>query len=489
MTAGDTGPNSKNRRTGLNMTPRFFAAPKADSRPGQARILSVADLNRLVAGMLKERFGDVWVTGEVSNLKSYPSGHLYLVLKDDAAQIDAVVFRGSAAKLRFELENGLQIIGHGRLDLYEPRGRYQLILDHLEPSGLGSLQKAFEQLKHRLAAEGLFDETRKRPLPVLPRTVGIVTSPVGAAIHDMLRTFRTHRARMKVLICPVAVQGREAAGQVAEAVEVLSGVEDVDVIIVGRGGGSLEDLWCFNEEIVARALARSRVPVVTGIGHETDFTIADFVADFRAATPTAAAVRVAQGWEELEDRLTDLALRLREAIERELLERERRFEELSRHRAFELIRRVLADEQHRVERAAVRAGAAASELVRLRLSGLNRLRERLAVQSPVARLERSRRRLEKLTTGLVRPVELRLQERTLRLREASARLDALSPLASLARGYAVLRTPAGAIVNRIAQLAPGDRIEALVSDGRADCEVRSTRPGTRTGESPGRNEA
>ncbi|MFO7676392.1 MAG: exodeoxyribonuclease VII large subunit [bacterium] len=441
------------------------------------RVLTVAQVNRLVAGMLAERFHDIWVTGEVSNLKAYPSGHCYFVLKDDAAQLDAAMFRGSVARLKFRLEDGMQVVGHGRLDLYEPRGRFQLILDRAEPAGLGALQAAFEQLKRRLAAEGLFDEERKRPLPALPRTVGIVTSTAGAALRDMLRTLALHRARVRVLVYPAQVQGEGAAEQVAAGVRALSARDDVDVIIVGRGGGSIEDLWCFNEEVVARAIAGSRVPVVSGVGHETDFTIADFAADLRAATPTAAAQAVARGWDDLERRLGELAGRLAEAVERALADRERRLDELARHRAFESALARLADARHRAERAAARAGAAAAAGIHRRVEAANRLGERLAGQNPQARLERARRRLESATALAARRVEALAREQRARLREALARLDALSPLASIGRGYALLRTPAGAVVSRVGQVAAGDRLEALVSDGRVDCEVRGTRRG------------
>jgi exodeoxyribonuclease VII large subunit len=427
--------------------------------------------------MLAESFGDIWATGEVSNLKSYPSGHRYFVLKDEASQIDAAVFRSVGTRLGFELEDGLQIVGHGHLDLYEPRGKYQLILDRLEPVGLGALQKAFEQLKKKLAAEGLFAESRKRPLPLLPRVVGIVTSPSGAAIHDMLRTFRLHRARMRVLVHPAQVQGDGAGEQVAQGIRALSDHGDVQVIIVGRGGGSVEDLWCFNEEVVARAIAASRVPVVSGVGHEVDYTIADFVADFRAATPTAAAAMVARGWEQLEDRFGELMRRLIEAIEQELLDREHRLEEFARHRAFDVVRGRLAEARHRVERAATGAGAAAGVSVRVRLATFNQRRERLAAQGPLVRLERVRRRLEQSAGGVARRAELAVRERGARFRESAARLAALSPLAILARGYSVLRSAGGAVISRADQVAGGDRIEALVSDGRLECEVLATQRG------------
>lgn len=443
----------------------------------QPRVLTVAEVNHLVAGMLAERFRDIWVTGEVSNLKVYPTGHHYFALKDESSQLDAVMFRSSAAKLKFKLESGAQVIAHGRLDLYEARGKYQFVLDHAEPAGLGALQQAFEQLKKKLAAEGLFDEKRKRSLPVLPRVVGIVTSPAGAALQDMLRTLRLNRAGAKVLLFPAQVQGDGAAEQVAEGVRVLSGLPEVEVIIVGRGGGSIEDLWCFNEEAVARAIAASRVPVVSGVGHETDFTIADFVADLRAATPTAAAQAVSRGWVELPARFAELARRLMEATEQELADREQRLAEMVRHRAFEVMRNRLADAGFRVERAAGGAAAAAGAGVAKRLAQMNRFRHRLAVQSPAARLERFRRRFEAAAAGMSRRVELATRERRARLRETAARLDTLSPLASLGRGYSILRTSAGRVVTRVGQLAPGDAVEALVSDGRLECEVRSARIG------------
>jgi len=427
--------------------------------------------------MLAERFRDIWVTGEVSGLKVYPSGHHYFALKDESSQLDAVMFRSSASKLKFKLESGDQVIAHGRLDLYEPRGKYQFVLDHAEPAGLGALQQAFEQLKKKLAAEGLFDAARKRPLPVLPRVIGIVTSPAGAALQDMLRTLRLNRAGAKVLLFPAQVQGDGAAEQVAEGVRVLSGLSEVEVIIVGRGGGSIEDLWCFNEESVVRAIVGCRVPVVSGVGHETDFTIADFVADARAATPTAAAQAVSRGWAELPARFVELARRLMEATEQELADREQRLAEMVRHRAFEVMRNRLADAGFRVERAAGGAAAAAGAGVARRLADTNRLRQRLAAQSPLARLERVRRRLDSAAAGLSRRVELSVREQRARFRESSARLDALSPLASLGRGYSVLRTRAGRVVSRVGQVAPGDVVEALVSDGRVECEVRAARRG------------
>lgn len=435
----------------------------------------MSQVNQLVAGMLTEHFSDIWLTGEVSGLKAYPSGHLYFTLKDEDSQLDAVCFRSAASRLKFRLEDGLEVTGHGRLDLYAPRGKYQVVLDQIEPRGLGALQLRFEQLKKRLAAEGLFDEERKRPLPTLPRVVGIVTSPAGAAIHDMLRTLRLHRARVEVLVWPSQVQGEGAAGQVAAGVAALNEFPGVDVIIVGRGGGSLEDLWAFNEEPVARAIAASRVPVVSGVGHETDFTIADFTADVRAATPTAAAQLVAQGWQELDERLARAASELVEAAEQAQLDRVQRLEELVRDRAFESVRTRLADARLAVERGLAGVERGVKELVRADLAAVAGLRERLARQHPAERLARTRARLESSLGRAARAAETRLARWRERSGQASARLHALSPLASLGRGYAVCTGADGRVKSRVEQAFPGERVGVRLSDGRIDCEVLEVR--------------
>ncbi len=438
------------------------------------KVLSVSQVNALVAGMLGEYFSDVWIEGEVSNFKAYASGHLYFALKDEGSQLQAVCFRHSAQRLKFELEDGLAVIGHGRLEVYQPNGKYQIILDTIEPKGLGALQKAFEQLKRKLEKEGLFAAERKRPLPSLPRTVGIVTSPSGAAIHDMLRTLRLHKAQVKVVLCPAQVQGEGAAEQIAEGVAALCARPEVDVIIVGRGGGSIEDLWPFNEEVVARAICCSRVPVISGVGHETDFTIADFVADVRAATPTAAAQLVAKPWEELETRLNHVAGQLLEATEQVLFEKQQAIEELTRHRAFELMAAHLADLGHRVERMAGAAEGAARARLRDAVAALTVLDRSLNSLNPVARILRQKVALQALAARLEKPTLAFLSRQNVRLGQAGARLDALSPLASLGRGYSICLKPDGSIVSRIAQVGAGDDVRLRVSDGAIDCRVERT---------------
>jgi len=421
--------------------------------------------------MLGERFGDLWVTGEVSGLRAYPSGHLYFALKDEGSQIDAVCFKSVAQTLRFELEDGLSVVGHGRLDMYVPRGRYQLVLDHIEPRGQGALQLAFEKLKAKLDKEGLFAPERKRPVPNLPGVVGLVTSPAGAVLHDIMRTLAHHRARLLVRLFPAQVQGEAAAAQIAEGVRVLSGQPDVELIIVARGGGSIEDLWPFNEEIVARAIAAARVPVVSGVGHETDFTIADFVADVRAPTPTAAAQLVARGWEELAGRLDDAGSGLVEGVERMLLDKEREVEELVRHRSFELVRQRLAETAHRLERGLLRSEAGVRGDLRRDRSAVTELERRLAARHPSAVLAAQRGWLERLEFALEKGQKLQVEGPKSELAGFRAKLDALSPLASLARGYSICRRPDGTVVSRTGQVRAGDGVDVRVTDGVLGCRV------------------
>lgn len=424
-----------------------------------------------MAGLLADRFSDIWLAGEISGLRVYPSGHLYFSLKDEESQIDAVCFRSSAQRLRFEPQDGLEVLGHGRLDLYAPRGKYQVVLDQIEPRGTGALQQAFETLKKRLSSEGLFDARRKRPLPVLPRTVGIVTSPAGAALHDMLETLRLHRARVDVLVCPVQVQGEGAAGQIAAGVAILNEHGKSDVLIVGRGGGSIEDLWSFNEEVVARAIAASRIPVVSGVGHEVDFTIADFVADARAATPTAAAQLVARGWLELDQRLRTSADALVEAQEQVILDREQRLDASVKHRAFELVRTALNDAERVLETglgAAERGLRAHLRHATARVAGLA---ERIARQHPAARVERQRTRLLRLLSRAEDNTQGRLAGFAGQVRAAAAKLDVLSPLASLGRGYSICRRQDGTVVRSTGQVVRGEHVAVRVTDGSIGCEV------------------
>lgn len=422
--------------------------------------------------MLRELFDDVRVEGEVSNFKAYPSGHLYFALKDAEAQLQAVCFRSAAVRLRFVPEDGMLVVAHGRLDLYPATGKFQIVVDWMEPKGAGALQKAFEQLKKRLAAEGLFAQDRKRPLPRVIRTLGIVTSPAGAVIHDMLQTLRLRRSPAKVLLVPVQVQGEGAAVQIAEGIHQLNLRGGVDAIIVGRGGGSLEDLWPFNEEVVARAIAGSQIPVISAVGHEVDFTISDLVADIRAATPTAAAELVAAGWDDIGRQLAEAYESAVAAIEQLLAEAGVRLEALVRDRAFEVVRLQLAEVRQLVERLSGAAERYLRQRVQTSLARWNVLTRQLTAQHPGERLNRQRVQL-RLQLELLERGQLKLvADERFRLGSAASRLDALSPLASLGRGYSICQKQDGTVVTRAGQVAAGERVGVRVSDGRLDCDVR-----------------
>src|SRR3954466_15183448 len=291
------------------------AQPQPAPSPQPRRVLSVTELTVRVRDLLEQEFFEVWVEGELSNCRVWNTGHLYFTLKDGSAQVRAVIFRSALRYLKFKPVDGLRVVARGRVSVYEPKGEYQLVCEHLEPHGRGALQLAFEQLKKRLQDEGLFDAARKRPLPALPRKIGIVTSLDGAAIRDIIKVLRRRYANAHLVICPARIQGEDAAAEIARALRQIAGVPAVDVVIVGRGGGSIEDLWAFNEEVVARAIARVPVPVISAVGHETDVTIADFVADLRAPTPSAAAELVVAAKDQFCNRIDTLRDRLRAAAD------------------------------------------------------------------------------------------------------------------------------------------------------------------------------
>ena len=415
-------------------------------------MLTVSELTARLRGVVEETFPALWVEGEVSNFRLYGAGHAYFTLKDEGAQLRAVLFRNRMRRLRFEPGDGQHLLAFGALEVYAQRGEYQLVVERLEPRGLGALQLAFEQLKQRLAAEGLFDPRRKRALPRFPRRIGIATSPGGAAVRDMLRVIGRRFAGLSIVVAPCRVQGEGAGAEIARAIADLNGLGDVDVIIVGRGGGSLEDLWAFNEEVVARAIAGSKAPVVSAVGHEADVTIADFVADVRAATPSNAAELVVREKQAVADALDALRRRLERGVARPLAELARRVD----------------GAQGRLARAGAGAHARARHRVEL-------LTSRLHAASPFARLASHRHRLERARARLDGLLARRLEGGRHRLGAAVGRLDSLSPLAVLGRGYSLTRTPDGTIVRRAGQVEPGDAVNVLLHEGTLRCRVERTR--------------
>lgn len=435
-------------------------------------VYTVSALTRAIRDALEPRFSLVWVSGEVSNLRQPPSGHYYFTLKDENAQIRAVFFKGSHQHLRYKPEEGKQVLCRGRLTVYEQRGEYQLVLDYLEPLGLGALAQAFEALKAKLAAEGLFDAARKKPLPFLPRRLALVTSPTGAVVRDFLRLQRQRFPNVEVLIYPVKVQGAEAAGEIARALDELPAVPGVEVIILARGGGSLEDLWPFNEEEVARAIARCPIPVVSAVGHEVDFTISDFVADVRAATPSHAVAVVLPDKAELKAKLARLAGSLYRAWRRHLTAERRHLAHMSRR--LPDLRRRLTEARLRVDERGEALTRRLRRLLESRRQELRLARSRLVLLSPGKRLAGERQRLAAAGQELLKAWQRRLTEQRRHLTVAREHLQKLDPLAILNRGYAVATTlPEGVIIRDPAQAPPGSAIRVRVAKGNIDCKVKS----------------
>jgi exodeoxyribonuclease VII large subunit len=446
-----------------------------DFKP-QRKIYSVSELSREIRGVFEEQFPDIWVSGEVSNYRPAGSGHLYFTLKDAGAQLRAVCFRNQARYLKFKPEDGLSVIARGRLSVYEARGEYQLIVEFLEPAGVGALQVAFEQLKAKLAAEGLFELARKKPLPLLPRTVGIVTSPTGAVIRDMLRVLRRRFRNVSVVLYPVRVQGEGAAAEIVQGIETLNRYPGVDVIVIARGGGSLEDLWAFNEESVARAIAASGLPVISGVGHETDFTIADFVADLRAPTPSAAAELVVHRKQDFVAELADRKRQLAQFMRLRLAEARHRLTELRLHRVFQTLATRLAERAQRVDETVAALDAALSRR-------LNSARQELMRISPgVVRfdferlLKLRRTAVEARRRGLDEALQRRLMQSQNRLMHLGAMLGERNPLALLNRGYSITRDASGRIIRDAGTVAPGSDIAVRLAHGELGATVREVKP-------------
>lgn len=438
--------------------------------PEFPHIFSVSQLTKMIKNHLEGEFALVWVRGEISNLRYPQSGHCYFTLKDQASQIRVVIFRSALQGLRLRPAEAVQIICRGQLTVYEPRGEYQLIVDYLEPLGAGALAQAFEELKNRLAAEGLFDARHKKPIPYLPRRLGVVTSPSGAAIRDFLQVLHRRFPNIEVYIYPVRVQGPGAGAEIAAAVQALNTWPDLDVIILTRGGGSLEDLWAFNEEIVARAIYASTVPVISAVGHEIDVTIADFVADLRAPTPSAAAELVVRRQEELQLQLRRLAV----AMQRRFLILRQQCQERLR-----LLAARLSDPRRRVADLRLRLDDRFERLLRLwhnrrRESGaqLKLAKARLNLRHIRRQSEQQRHFVERHKENLQRLLTWRLQEWRRRLDHYQTRVEHLDPGAILARGYAIATAlPEGVILRDARQAPVASDILVYLHQGALECRV------------------
>jgi len=446
------------------------AVPGSASAPWSVRAL-VTNLRQ----QIEQEYQDIWVEGEISNCRSAPSGHIYFTLKDGEAQLPVVLFRRQAQLLRFRPQDGLAVLVRGKVSVYESRGQLQLIAETLEPRGAGALQLAYERLRARLLAEGLFEDARKRPLPAFPRSVGVVTSTGGAVLHDIVKVIRRRHARLNLLIFDATVQGPGCAASVAGGVRWFNAHPGtVDLILIARGGGSIEDLAGFNDEALARTIAASQLPIVSAIGHQTDFTIADFVADLRAPTPSAAAELITAAQHRIEERVQALDARIRRAIRYQLMLARQRFTALSIGQIQNRLQTLIGRRGQRLDDLAHRLDSAAARRLRAPSLRLAALTSRLERQNPSLRVALARRGQERAEQSLGRLAHSIVAARAIRLDHATARLQALSPLAVLNRGYALVYTAGGQLLRNAADIQTGASIRARLAQGSLGAEVKST---------------
>jgi len=438
----------------------------------QKRIYTVSELTSEIKGLLEEKYPFVWISGEISNFRIPVSGHFYFTLKDENAQINAVMFRGQNRNLKFSPEHGMSVTGMGRISLYEPRGTYQIILEYLEPEGVGAIQMAFEQLKARLSDEGLFDEKHKTPLPFLPNKISIITSPTGAVVHDIIQIITRRFPTVNIEILPIKVQGKGAESEIVSALKTLNTFSDADVAILARGGGSLEDFHAFNSEEVARYIFSSKIPVISAVGHETDFTIADFVADLRAPTPSAAAELAVPLKDDLERRCTQNSVALRTTIINKLSQLRNYLNNISDR---------MKDPKKRIHDLRMRTDDYTLRLTRIFINKLQQRRERLIWRidklysnNPFIRINKINEELEQKTYKLLNYMNIYISMRHSLLRELTAKLHALSPIAILSRGYSITRTiPDAAVVSDPRKVYIGQDLEVMVSKGTLYVNVQS----------------
>ncbi len=447
--------------------PRPSQEPLSEIPSKEPQILTVSQVNQAIRAQLEGQFNLIWIKGEISNFKAHSSGHWYFSLKDSKAQISGVMFRGFNSRLKFHPEDGLEVLVRGRITVYEPRGNYQVFCELMEPVGAGALQKAFEQLKRKLSQEGLFDAARKRALPAFPKHLVIVTSPTGAAIRDMLNILARRFRLLDITLIPTVVQGDQAPPLIVKAIETAARLPGADVLIVGRGGGSVEDLWAFNDERVARAIAACPIPVISAVGHEIDFTIADFVADLRAPTPSAAAELVVKDSEELLNRLQGLSLTLNQHLGKRL--------QVFRHQlgqaSLRLIdpRRRISDYIFRLDELVERAQNAIRGLSHSKSLILKGLRARLA--TPQFLIDRKRLQLQKQEEGLNRTIDKFLSKQRETVQLQAGLLDSLSPLKVLERGYSVTRTARGKVLRSVDGIEMDSKIDIWLSQGTIHATV------------------
>ena len=443
----------------------------------QQKIYTVSELNRETAELLGEHFFSIFVEGEISNLSIPASGHCYFTLKDAGAQVRCAMFRGSQRKYAIKPENGKHVVVKAQVSLYEPRGDYQLIVEHMEQAGDGALRRAFEALKLKLSEEGLFSTVHKKALPVLPKTIGIITSPTGAAIRDILTVLKRRFAAVPVVVYPVAVQGENAKFEISRAIATANALDQCDVLILARGGGSLEDLWAFNEEVVARAIYASRIPVISGVGHETDITIADFVADLRAATPSAAAEHVVPDQRQWLAKFNEIELRFKQHLQRHVRQHQQKVDWLSGRLRQQHPKQKLILNRQRVDEFEMRLKRTCRQKLEHDKKAVESLIARFRRSSPHARIQGNLQQQANLSERLIIAINTRIKQYDRQLLTVSQTLHAVSPLATLNRGYAlVTEQTSGRIIRSTQQLSIGDKVLTRVSEGRFVSQVEELLP-------------
>lgn len=442
----------------------------------QPRIYSIKEINRYIKMKLESDnlLGDVWLRGEISNFTHHSSGHMYFTLKDKDSRLKCIMFASHNQRLPFIPREGTKVMARGNVSVYERDGNYQFYVTAMQPDGIGSLYLAYEQLKTKLETEGLFAESRKRPIPRFPKGIGVITSPTGAAVRDIIITLQRRHPSVPIYVFPVLVQGTQAAPSIVKAIDSMNRFGEVDVLIVGRGGGSLEELWAFNEELVARSIAASQIPVISAVGHETDFTIADFVADLRAATPTAAAELAVPHVAELQQQLVRQRQRLEQSLRMMVQGRKERLERVRRSPFFIHPRRYLLDQAQRLDRLQERLQQRTVRLAERGKARLDRLHSQLSGHHPGEQAAFAAKRLQGDMKRLEQAMQSSLKERRLQLHSAIRQLDALSPLKVMARGYSlVYDEQEKRLIKSIADVQPGDLVRVKVADGQLDCHVWS----------------
>ncbi|HEF0060396.1 TPA: exodeoxyribonuclease VII large subunit [Citrobacter pasteurii] len=443
-------------------------------------IFTVSRLNQTVRLLLEQEMGHVWISGEISNFTQPSSGHWYFTLKDDTAQVRCAMFRNSNRRVTFRPQHGQQVLVRANITLYEPRGDYQIIVESMQPAGEGLLQQKYEQLKAKLQAEGLFDQQYKQPLSSPAHCVGVITSKTGAALHDILHVLKRRDPSLPVIIYPTAVQGDDAPGQIVHAIELANARLECDVLIVGRGGGSLEDLWSFNDERVARAIFNSAIPVVSAVGHETDVTIADFVGDLRAPTPSAAAEIVSRNQQELLRQIQSVQQRLGMAMDYYIANRNRRFTQMFHRLQQQHPQLRLARQQTVLERLRQRMNFALENKIKQANQRQQRGSQRLNQQNPQSRIYRAQTRIQQLEYRLAENIRARLSEQRERFGNVVTHLEAVSPLSTLARGYSVTTATDGKVLKQTKQVKAGDVLTTRLSDGWVESEVKGVTAAKKT---------